>query len=266
MSEYKYNYRDNSFNTQMAYAYTLLVQVGTQSFDYAVLHENRVIVCEKGSAIGRLANARYDEVLSAPFKKAIIGISEQGFTLIPEAVFRQDMAANLARFLDVKPQERVLAQPLDAENYIVYKTTDQVLDVVSKAFNVSSTVFASKGSIIAASKNNPSSQEIYINLKLDEEKLEIIYFKGGKLHFYNSFLVKHQDEVPYFIGVVCTELKLDPTVVKVIASGDVADGDVYFSRLSEFFRTELSTLTPVELPAELAAQQLLPLTSLTLCV
>lgn len=265
MSEYKYNYRDNSFNTQMAYAYTLLVQVGTQSFDYAVLYENRVIVCEKNCAIGRLANARYDDVLSAPFQKAIVGISEQGFTLIPSAVFRQEMAPNLARFLDVKPQERVLVQPLDAENYIVYKTTDQVLDVVSKAFNVSSTVFASKGLIIADSKNTPSSLEVYANLKLDEDKLEIIYFKGGKLHFYNSFVVKHPDEVPYFIGVVCTELKLDPSTVKVIVSGDVASGDGYFGRLSEFFRTELSTLAPVELPAELAAQQLLPLTSLVLC-
>lgn len=50
------NYTDNSFSLQQAYSYALLIQVEENSFSYAVVNHNRLLLLEQNYPLDELAN------------------------------------------------------------------------------------------------------------------------------------------------------------------------------------------------------------------
>ena len=122
MSENNNNYTDNTFNLYQAYSYTLLLQVEASSFSYAVVHNNRLLISAQNCDIDELAHPKQlSDLLSATYKKVIIGLPATGLTLVPKSLFSGDHVADFARFLDVKANEKVFAQKLDDQNMIIYK-------------------------------------------------------------------------------------------------------------------------------------------------
>ena len=107
------NYTDNSFNLYQAYSYTLLLQVDATSFSYAVVYQNRLLVSAQNCSLNELARPQQlADLLSATYKKIIIGLPATGLTLVPKTLFSEEHIAAFARYLDVKETEKVLAQPL----------------------------------------------------------------------------------------------------------------------------------------------------------
>src|ERR1700754_4851177 len=123
MSEYNYNYHDDSFSLDEADSYTLLIQIDKISFSYAITYQDKLIACADMHPLDELSNPQeLLDLLSAKYKQVVIGLPANGFTLVPESLFRQDHVTSFARFLDVKSNEKVSAQQLDGENIIIYKT------------------------------------------------------------------------------------------------------------------------------------------------
>ena len=56
-----------------------------------------------------------NKMLSAEYREHIVGIPYTGFTIVPASLFNADKVADFARFLDVKRDEKVFSQPLDAD-------------------------------------------------------------------------------------------------------------------------------------------------------
>jgi len=83
------NYTDNNFNLYQAYSYTLLLQVEATSFSYAVVNDNRLLVSAQNCDLQELMQplALYD-LLSATYKKVIIGMPSTALTLVPDTLFK----------------------------------------------------------------------------------------------------------------------------------------------------------------------------------
>jgi hypothetical protein len=258
------NYIDNSFNLYQAYSYTLLLQVEATSFSYAVVNDNQLLVsalnCDLQELIQPMA---LNDLLSATYKKVIIGMPASGLTLIPNSLLRENQVSGFARFLDVKDNEKVFAQTLDDINSVIYKTSDSHVAAVEK-FGLQNTVYTAKGWIKAIAKSNPPNNNLY--LEITKDIVQFLYFSLNVLRFYNTFEFKNDDELAYFTSFVTDELKLKAPFITLVVSGDVAAGDKNISRLAYFFpKIEINGLKVLELPGQMASHKFLALAALSLC-
>eukprot|EP01037_Dinobryon_pediforme_P015783 gene15783-15940_t len=172
------------------------------------------------------------DVLTAPYRKIIIGLPSSGFTLVPKTLFSEEHASDFARFLDVKETEKVFAQTLDNENVIVFKTDENLVSAV-KRYDLQNVVHTADGWIKAVARS--------------------------KLRFYNSFEFKNPDELVYFTTFVTGELNLLAAATTLVISGDISYGDQNLTRLTDFYpRIEINGIKnlPVRPTTDLAKEAL----------
>ncbi len=265
MSNHNRHYCHNDFNAEQTADYTLLVQIGTTSFSYAVVDQYKLLALDENVSIGELTEPSEEHsILFANYKERVIGLPQNGFTFVPVSLFRPDRVTDFARFLDVKETETVLSQPLDAENQVIYKVDEQIAKTVIEKYGINNTVFGAKGWIKATAENNPLNHHIYLDV--DNDRVEFLNFKDGKLRFYNSFEFKAADELVYFILFVAEELKLQPQNTALFLSGDISPNDENAERLAKFFgKVELNNQKSIDLPREITSHSVLTLTALSLC-
>jgi hypothetical protein len=264
MNEHNYTYHDDNFSLDKTEDYTLLIQVEDKSFSYAISNNGSLIAWAENYPFDELSDPQeLLDLLSAKYKQIVIGLPAHSFTLVPTELFTADRLPNFARFLDVKPDSKVLAQTLDQENIIVYKTNDTIVKAAEE-FGIRNTVFTSKGWLAAIARNNAGNNDLYLNIEKD--KVEISYFASNKLRFYNSFEFKEADELAYFTVLVAKELNLEPKSTSLYLSGDLEVNDKILSRLAEFFaKAEVNNLEVLQLPAEVVAHRVLSIAALSLC-
>lgn len=265
MSNQNYHYRNPDFNAEQTDGCTLLMQAGMATFSYAILHQNRIQVLEENITLSELIEpSEAHNVLFGNYRQRVIGLPHGGFTLVPYMLFQSERVADFARFLDVKPNEKVFSQPLDAKNQVIYKVNELIVNKIQEIFNLSDVVFAAKGWINAVAATQPSDRDLHLNIS--DGKAELLSFKKGSLRFYNTFEFQTADELVYFALLVADELKLHPQGTSLVLSGDISTDDENTVRLSKFFgKTELSNLRTIRLPAEITPNQVLTLTALSLC-
>lgn len=264
MSEQIYTFRDPSFNINQAYYYTLLIQIGSGSFSYAITYKNLVIAWDTNCNLAELTNPQeLTDELTATYKKVVIGLPSDGFTLVPAPIFSQKQITNYARLLDVKPNERVLAQSLDRDNYIIYKVDEKIVAAVQK-YDLNNAVYVNKGWIMAAAQDNATTQDLYLHA--ENGKAEFLYFKNDAIRFYNNFEFESEDDLAYFATFVVEELGLYPNNTHLKLSGHIKPEDQFSTRLAAFF-SNVTFFNPqlLALPDQIDAQQVLTLASLSLC-
>jgi len=264
MSEINYTYQHEDFNLSLAYYYTLVLQVNSTDFTYAVFYDDKLMALATHCSLEELANPEeMADELFANFKYIVVGVGANGFTLVPVDLYSQERVADFARFLDVKEDDKVFSQQLDANNFIVYKTTTAVADAIEK-FDFYRCVYGSKGWINAIANTNPPDNAIYINI--EDGFAELLCFKSGKIRLYNTFNYKTPDDLTYAASVVFAETGVSQKDISLILSGTALNED-YQQRLSEFFPVvEINTIKIAELPDGHNSGQLLKLSALLLCV
>jgi len=265
MSNHIYNYRDPDLSLyQVNSNYSLLLQIYPDTFSYAVVYQNKLMAWAEDCDIKLLTEpGDAHELLTFDYKKVAAGIHPTGFTLIPNALFSEDKIADFGRYLDVKPNEKVLAQPLDNENYVVFKVDNSVTTSAEK-FGIDNIVFINKGWITAIA-NHLQDNNLYLNI--DKNQVDILYFANGKIRFYNSFEFTNPDELAYYTSLVAQELQLQAKSLILQISGDCNVDDKNLSRLAEFFNgVEQNELEVIEHPSAIFPHQLLALAALSQCV
>lgn len=263
MGEQTYTFRDPSFNIDRSPYFTLLIQVNKDSFSYAITNGTELIAAGLNLNISELENPiAFADVLTATYKNTIVGLPADGFTLVPAQLFSKDQITNYARLLNVKPNERVLAQELDKNNFIIYKTDENTIASVQK-FGLNNFVYLDKGWITAVAQSEPSNQDIYI--QAENSKANILYFKDGNIRFYNSFACNNTDDLIYYTSLVVDEIDLDANAIEIKLSSS-SSADKYQTQLARFFKNVV-TFDPqiLELPSEIASQHILTLAALSLC-
>lgn len=265
MSEYNYNYHDDDFSLDKAQSYNLLIQIDKTTFAYAVADQNKLVAIADNHPLDELSNPEeLLDLLSANFKNVAIGLPATGFSLLPQTVFNPDKLTDLARFLDVKVDEKVLSQPLDNNNVIIYKTPGTILNAAEE-FGLRNTVYTSKGWLTALARNQPGDRDLFVNI--NDGVAEIANFNFGKLRFYNTFEFTGKDDLAYFVAMVTNELNLQPAYTYIYISGNVDAGDENITRLADFFgKAEVNTTKILQMPHEIEGHKILSLAALSLCV
>jgi hypothetical protein len=263
MGEINYSYQHEDFNLSLAYYYTLVLQVNSTHFTYAVIYDDKLMALAEHCSLEELVNptGMVDE-LFATFKDIVVGVDADSFTLVPIGLYSTDKVAGYARFLDVKEDEKVLAQQLDPDNFIIYKITTTVFEAIEK-FDLTRCVYGGKGWVNAIANSNPAYNTIYVNI--EEGHADLLRFRNGKIKLYNTFEYKTADDLAYAVSVVFREMSISQKEVQLSLSGAI--NEEYKVRLAEFFPVAaLNTIKIVALPEGFNSAQLLKLSALLLCV
>jgi len=264
MDNLSYQYLDSSFNPDKAAQYTLLLKGDGSRFSFAVAGEKKLLLLSNHLSWDVFDDPERHNLLFGSYGKRIIGLPDSGFTFIPVSVFHPEKAADFARFLDIRPDEKVCSQPLDAENQVLFKISGDMLDRIEGRFSLHDVVFAPKGWILAVGGENPSNNNIYLDIS--GETLEALNFHNNRLRFYNSFEFTNEDELAYFVTLVANELQIPSASVNLVISGDAELNDKNCSRLSNFFGSiEMNTAATLNIPKQTTPASVLSLTALSLC-
>ncbi|RYE17027.1 MAG: DUF3822 family protein [Sphingobacteriales bacterium] len=263
MNEPVYNYKDGNFSLDQAGSYILLLQVNTNSFAYAVTHNNKLLAWGN-AAIDELLNpVELKDLLSAGYQKVITGLPATGFTLIPETIYSDDHIKDFARYLNVQADESVFVQQLDSENRIIYKVAANPAEA-GDVFGLENTVFGVKGWIKAVAGSNPSDDTLYADIS--GNRVFFLYYTYGKLRYFNRFEFTNADELAYYAALVTDQLKLQPKRTSICLSGEVDKDDENTGRLAQFFaEVDTTNLTILQLPGTVAPHHILSLAALALC-
>jgi hypothetical protein len=264
MGEQTYTFRDPSFNIDRSTYYTLLIQINKDSFSYAIINDKQLIASGADLKLAELENpTALADVFTATYKNTVVGLTANVFTLVPAQLFSKDQIANFAHLLNVKTNERVLAQELDKKNFIIYKTDEKIIAAVQK-FGLNNIVYLGKGWITAAAQSDPSNHDIYLHA--ENGSAAFLYFKGGDIRFYNSFEYQTEDDLTYYASLVVDELGLNAHDVELKLSSNSISKEKYSARLAQFFK-DIVLFDPqiLELPTAVNAQQILTLAALSLC-
>ncbi|MFD0750006.1 DUF3822 family protein [Mucilaginibacter calamicampi] len=264
MGEINYTYRHKDFDLNLAYYYTMVLQVNSTLFTYAVFYNDRLMALAENCILEELVEpTEMVNELLANFKDVVVGVDAEAFTIVPAELYSTDKVAGYARFFDVKEDEKVLAQQLDDDNFIIYKIKAVVFEAIGK-FNLDRCVHSSRGWINVIANTNPAYNTIYINI--EEGVAELLRFKNGKLRLYNTFEYKTADDLAYAVSVVFKQMGVLQREVHLYLSGAAVNRE-YRARLSEFFPVvDINKLKIAKLPEELNSGQLLKLSALLLCV
>jgi hypothetical protein len=258
------HYQENSFEISQSPNYILLIQFEVKSFTYAIVFNKKLMAyCENYPIYLLDEPGELADLLSATYQKVFIGLPGDALTLVPNPIFLNSKVADYARYLDVKYNEKVLAQKFDSENIIIYKTQVPLIKLVEK-FGLDNTVYALQGWVKALANQPEAANKIYIEIGNDH--IHFLYFLTGKLHFYQIFEVVDEDDLAYFSVLVAEQLQLNPRSTTLSMSGIIETSDNKFASLSRFFeKVELTNVSLVELPWHLENHKVLSTVSLLLC-
>ena len=264
MSEHNYKYTSDRLNLNEAGNYTLLLQIDLHSFGYAITDGKTLLAWAENCPLGELSDPQeLRDVLTVDYKQVITGLSATGFTLVPENLFDNEYAANIARLLDVSPTDKVYAQPLDPKNIIVYKVDNSLTGTYGHLKN-ETIVHRAKGWIAAIWNNYPTSTDMFLNI--ESGTVELLNFNYGRLRYYNSFAYKNHEELAYYSAFVANELGLNPADLTLVLSGDVNTADKSFTYLAEFFgKLRINDIKTLTLPDQVIPHKILSLSALSLC-
>lgn len=265
MNEPTFNYHDEAFGLDAAADYTLLIQLHSNSFTYAVTAGNNLLVCESGHPLEELSTPEeLADLFEADYKQLVIGLPATGFTLLPNAVYNEADITGYGRLLNVQLSDKLFVQQLDSENKVIYKVPVKHADLAQQRFGLENTVFNAKGWVTAIGANHPADDTLYLNLL--DGRIDLLYFRYGKIRYYNSFECTNADDALYFSALAAKAINMEPADLHLSISGAIESDDELLSKGAAFFKAvELNTLSLFALPREIEAQQILPLTALSLC-
>ncbi len=258
MSAYKFTYQSDNFNPDEARNARLCIKAGKSEVSFLVACDDKLLAWkDKCNAVELAADKHLAELMALPFEQVVVGVMPDNVTLIPAAMYVPENVNDYARFLDVKPEDKVFAAPIDEDNQVIYR--QNVPEVVLQKFNSSKIVPADRGWITAIAKTEPGNHNLYIDIT--DHQLSIVNFSGGKLRFYNTFNAADVNDMIYYCLFVAKRLDMQPGYTSLIISGQCAASDI--SRFNEFFRAvKYNDLRAFDMPLGVPGHQLLSLAML----
>ena len=261
MSYYKFTYQSDNFSLDKSYNARLFVKAGKSKLSFLIVGDGNLLAWKDKCTVAELAgDTALMEILALPYEQVVIGLIPDNLTLIPAAMYMPEHVNDYARFLDVKPEDKVFTALLDEYNQVIYRTDQNVPDILAQRFDLEKTVPADRGWIAAIAKSEPGNNHIYLDIT--DDQLSITNFYDGKLRFYNNFKAADVNDIIYYCLFVAKRLELQPDYSSLIISGQCAASDI--ARFNEFFGVvSYSNLKAFNIPLGVPAHQLLSLAVLS---
>lgn len=246
--------KDEKFDEEKLHRYTLLIQLGAKDFQVAVVDsdDSRLMLFEDfvfnevssqadlQTALQKLFESH--EYLTAGFWKEVkVSIKNNKFIQVPSSLFVDSAADEYLRFNAVvdKEKEMVLTCRNAATQAVtVFSLPTDMLDWLKRVYtHTTISYFHQSAALIEgvlASSARRNDEPLYVYV--DRFKLHILFVKGGKLIYYNQFLIKQFTDYVKYIMLVMKAMGMDQNTSQVVLWGYIGKNSPHYLEFVKYVR------------------------------
>lgn len=246
--------KDEKFDEEKLQRYTLLTQIGAKDFQAAVIDndDNRLIFFEdyvfndvnSQAELQEALESLFDshEYLSAGFWKEVrISIKNNKFIQVPSALFIESAADEYLRFnaiVDSEKESVHICRNTKTDAVTIFALQNDPLQWLRKVYvNTTFKLFHQSAALIEGVLEYPSpgaSQPLYVYV--DRFKLHVLFVQGGKLIYYNQFLIKQFSDYVKYIMLVMKAMGMDQNTSRVVLWGYIGKNSPHYQEFIKYIR------------------------------
>ena len=235
---------DDEFQSQNAAKCDLLIHIGIESFQYAIIDKVRdelkalveyelPNISNQGDLIQAIENlSECTKEFKYTFNKVKISIDSYQFTFIPDEFYQSGNDEEYAKFITSKQESVILCNPIPAAKIknIIAIHSDLHL-ALNRIFHNPKIYGQASSFIQGILKSFKQNTEPSLYIDIHQKHVQFAYFKQSELSFYNLFDSINAIEFNYFILSIIESLKVDLDHTAIILSGQVMQYDEYYQRI-----------------------------------
>ena len=240
---------DDEFQSQNAAKCDLLIHIGIESFQYAIIDKVRdelkalveyelPNISNQGDLIQAIENlSECTKEFKYTFNKVKISIDSYQFTFIPDEFYQSGNDEEYAKFITSKQESVILCNPIPAAKIknIIAIHSDLHL-ALNRIFHNPKIYGQASSFIQGILKSFKQNTEPSLYIDIHQKHVQFAYFKQSELSFYNLFDSINAIEFNYFILSIIESLKVDLDHTAIILSGQVMQNDEYYQRIEKYFK------------------------------
>ena len=240
---------DDEFQSQNAAKCDLLIHIGIESFQYAIIDKVRdelkalveyelPNISNQGDLIQAIEGlSECTKEFKYTFNKVKISIDSYQFTFIPDEFYQSGNDEEYAKFINNKHQSVILCNPIPAAKIKNIIAIHSDLHLALNRIFQNPKIYGQASSFIQGIlKNFKQTTEPSLYIDIHQKHIQFAYFKQSELSFYNLFDSINAIEFNYFILNIIESLKVDLDHTHIILSGQVMQNDEYYQRIEKYFK------------------------------
>ena len=240
---------DDEFQSQNAAKCDLLIHIGIESFQYAIIDKVRdelkalveyelPNISNQGDLIQAIENlSECTKEFKYTFNKVKISIDSYQFTFIPDEFYQSGNDEEYAKFITSKQESVILCNPIPAAKIKNIIAIHSDLHLALNRIFQNPKIYGQASSFIQGIvKNFKQNTEPSLYIDIHQKHVQFAYFKQSELSFYNLFDSINAIEFNYFILSIIESLKVDLDHTAIILSGQVMQNDEYYQRIEKYFK------------------------------
>lgn len=238
---------DDEFESQNAAKCDLLIHLGIESIQYAIIDKVRdelkalveyELIGENSpkamiAALNSLPEC--EKEFKYPFNKIKISFDSYHYTFIPQALFQEGNEHEYAKFIESTDENALISKTISAAK--IQNISKINLELYQNLKNIfgETIVLNQANPFLQGFIKNYSEKNTGLFIDVQKEHIQIAYLKEGKLFFYNILDCINADELNYYILNAIETLKIDVKACEILISGKISNGDESFKRLEKYF-------------------------------
>ena len=181
-----------------------------------------------------------EEVLQKKYPSVVIGNGTAMHTLVPAPFFDPDQSKKYIGFsFGFKGNEQIFSDRLEEiDSFNIYAIPPGFLDMFHRNYR-GAAVFHRTSALIRAvfnhHKTRPGKTSLFLNVR--EQFIDLIYFDGGRLVYFNSFTCLGREDILYYTLNTMENLKLSPDTMQLFISGMLDAGSDSHLLLEQYIRS-----------------------------
>jgi hypothetical protein len=240
---------DDEFQSQNAAKCDLLIHIGIESFQYAIIDKVRdelkalveyelPNISNQGDLIQAIENlSECTKEFKYTFNKVKISIDSYQFTFIPDEFYQSGNDEEYAKFITNKQESVILCNPIPFAKIKNIIAINSDLHLALNSIFQQPKIYGQASSFIQGIlKSFKQNTEPSLYIDIHQKHVQFAYFKQSELSFYNLFDSINVIEFNYFILNIIESLKVDLDHTAIILSGQVMQYDEYYQRIEKYFK------------------------------
>ena len=241
---------DDEVQSQLAAKCNLLVHIGFETFQYAVIDSVRdqiKVLAEfempelngPGDLIKAIENLpESNKLFKYSFNKIKVSFDTFNYTFVPSELYLKADEYLYGKFVKPFQDSLVLVNHIRSADIKNVGAIDSEMNAAvnrifhnPKIFNQASSFV--EGIIKIVDQENKSS--IFIDVQAKHIQMGVL--ENSQLAFYNIFECMKADEFNYYLLSIIEQLNIEPEETKIILSGNISEGDEIYQRVQKYFNT-----------------------------
>lgn len=239
---------DDNFQSQQAAKCDLLVHIGLETFQYAVIDKGRDQIkalaefeiptvhsqSELLSAIEDLPESSREFKFS--FNRIKISFDTFHYTFIPQELYQEDNEKEYAKFIRPALESDVLVNTIHSTNIKnIIAIDSQFKEALNRIFHKPRIFNQASSFIEGIKKTHSKDQASSLFIDVNSIHIQIAWLMNSELLFYNIFDCINPDEFNYYLLNVLEQLAIDAEQTQVVLSGKIIPEDDFYQRVHKYF-------------------------------